>query len=153
MKRLGLVVIALSLCLCGCIQKQANKEILHRDFFNTVWERFDYVTNEVEIKEATSYNLSMRISFTDDYPYEDFSMIFTVFDDKENPYRSKAYRFTLKDSEGNWNVEKVNDCYTFTLPINKQLSIVDPGKYKFQIEQKQPITPLVGVKQLILLNN
>lgn len=153
MKRFGFVALALFLAFCGCTQKKADKELLHRNFFNTIWERFDYVTNEVEIKASTTYDLSLQISFTDDYPYDDFSMIFTVFDERDTPYRSKAYKFNLKDAEGNWNAENVNGCYSFTLPINKQLTIVDPGKYKFCIEQKQPITPLVGVKQLILLNN
>ncbi len=95
----------------------------------------------------------MRISFTEDYPYEDFSMIFTVFDKNGNPYRSKGYKFNLKDREGNWNAERKDNCYTFTLPINRNLTISDPGKYQFSIEQKMPITPVRGVKELVLLNN
>lgn len=151
--RYGFVVMAFVMGFCSCTQKKADKELLHRDFYNTIWERFDYVTNEVEINASTTYDLSLKISFTDDYPYDNFSMIFTVFDERENPYRSKEYKFNLKDGEGHWNAEKEDGCYTFTLPINKQLTIVDPGRYKFCIEQKQPITPLVGVKELILLNN
>ena len=153
MKRFGFVVMVLLLGFCGCTQKKADKELLRREFYNTIWERFDYVSNEVEVKASTTYNLSLQISFTDDFPYDDFSMIFTVFDEREMPYRSKEYKFNLKDGEGNWNAEKKDGCYTFTLPINKQLTIVDPGRYKFCIEQKHPITPLVGVKELILLNN
>ena len=30
---------------------------------------------------------------------------------------------------------------------------IDAGKYQFKIEQRMPITPLVGVKELTLLNN
>lgn len=155
MKRTGFGFWVLTLCLCllGCGHLSKDKVILQRSFYNTLWERFDYVNNDIEIMASTTYDLSMRISFTDDYPYNDFSMIFTVFDDKGNPYRSKAYKFNLKDEEGHWNIEKKDDCYTFTLPINKQLTISDPGKYQFRIEQKQPITPLVGVKELVLMND
>ena len=149
-----MVILAFCLALLGC-QQQAknNKELLHRDFFNTVWERFDYVCSDIEVTASTTYNLSMRISFTDDYPYNDFLMVFTVFDENGNPYRSKGYKFNLKDTEGNWNIEKKNDCFTFNLPINKNLTISEPGKYRFTIEQRMPITPLVGVKELSLLNN
>lgn len=155
MRRTGFVFLILAFCLClvGCGQSSQNKELLHRSFYNTIWERFDYVNNDIEITASTTYDLNMRISFTDDYPYKDFSMIFTVFDSKGNPYRSKAYKFNLKDGDDHWNAEKKDDCYTFTLPINKQLTISDPGKYQFRIEQTQPITPLVGVKELVLMND
>ena len=100
-----------------------------------------------------SFDLSLKIAFTDDYTYNDFSMVFTVFTGDGQPYRSKGYKFNLKDKEGNWNVEQKEGCYTFVLPINKDLRIVDAGTYTFQIEYRMPITPLVGVKELTLLNN
>lgn len=153
MKNYCMVFLAICLSLLGCQQQAKNNELLHREFYNTVWERFDYVRNDIEITTSTTYDLSMTISFTDDYPYDDFSMIFTVFDKEGNPYRSKSYKFNLKDQEGQWNTEKKDDCYSFSLPINKSLTISEPGKYKFTIEQRMPITPLVGVKELALLNN
>lgn len=153
MKGYRLCFLALFLCLFGCGQEVNNKELMQRSFYETIWERFDYVTADVNITKATTYDLSLRLSFTDDYPYNDISLIFTVFDEKGNPYRSKGYKFNLKDDEGHWNVEKVDGCYSYTLPINKQLMISDPGKYQFRVEQKMPITPVVGVKELKLLNN
>jgi gliding motility-associated lipoprotein GldH len=152
-KRFYIVAVVFCLSLLGCQQHTEDKELLRREFYNTVWERFDYVRNDIEITTTTTYDLSMQISFTDDYPYDDFSMIFTVFDGKGNPYRSKGYKFNLKDSEGNWNAEKKDNCYTFNLPLNKSLTISDPGKYQFTIEQRMPITPVVGVKELVLINN
>ena len=134
-------------------REEKKAELLQRSFYETVWERFDYVRDNIEIKEATTYDLSLRISFTEDYPYNYFSMVFVVLDEEGNPYRAKDYKFNLKDEGGHWNSEKKDDCYTFVLPINKQLQIVDPGKYQFKIEQRMPITPLVGVKELALVNN
>lgn len=144
--------MALCLGLFGCQQQTKDKEILHREFYNTVWERFDYVRTDIEVTASTTYDLSMHISFTDDYLYNDFSMIFTVFDKNGNPYRSKGYKFNLKDIDGHWNAEKKDGCYTFILPINRNLTITDPGKYQFVIEQRMPITPIVGVKELTLIN-
>lgn len=155
MKTKNFLLVALIFCLglLGCHQQAKSNELLHRVFYNTIWERFDYVRSDIEITTSTTYDLSMRISFTEDYPYEDFCMIFTVFDKNGNPYRSKGYKFNLKDREGNWNAERKDNCYTFTLPINRNLTISDPGKYQFSIEQKMPITPVRGVKELVLLNN
>lgn len=144
-------------CLVGATacsnHKSADKQIINRSFFNTAWERFDYVNNSIDIEKETTYDLAMDISFTDDYAYDYFSMVFTVFDSYGIPYRSKAYKFNLKDKEGNWKAEKKDDCYTFNLPINQALQITDPGTYRFQIENRMPITPLVGVRQLTLNNN
>ena len=153
MRRNALIMIVCFLCLCGCDREEKKAELLQRSFYETVWERFDYVRDNIEIKEATTYDLSLRISFTEDYPYNYFSMVFVVLDEEGNPYRAKDYKFNLKDEGGYWNSEKKDDCYTFVLPINKQLQIIDPGKYQFKIEQRMPITPLVGVKELALVNN
>ena len=153
MKKCAILVIICCLCLVGCGSKEKNTELLHRDFFNAIWERFDYVRTDVEVKENTTFDLSMKISFTEDYPNDDFSMIFTVFDKDGQPYRCKGYKFNLKDAEGRWNSQLSDGCYTFNFPINKSLMIADPGVYRFQIENRMPITPLVGVKELTLFNN
>ena len=153
MKKCAIILILACLCLMGCGSKENNAEVMHRVFFDATWERFDYVRNEIEIKEQTSFDLSMKISFTEDYPYNDFSMVFTVFTSDDQPYRSKGYKFNLKDAEGHWNSQLADGCYTFNLPINKNLMITDPGVYCFQIENHMPITPLMGVKELILYNN
>lgn len=153
MKRFFLLVLALFLCFFGCSQQQESSDLLHREFFENQWERFDFVRNNIEIKSPTTYDLSMRISFTDDYPYDMFSMVFTVFTDDDEPYRSKGYKFNLKDADGNWNADLTDGCHTFDLPINKAFQIMDAGTYCFQIENQMPITPLVGVKELTLIRN
>lgn len=153
MKGFRILVLAFFLCLMGCGQQEKDKVVLQRSFYGNLWERFDYVKNDVTITQATTYDLSLRISFTDEYEYQDISLVFTVFDEHGNPYRAKGYKFNLKDKEDHWNVEKVDGCYTYTLPINKRLTIVDPGKYQFRLEQKMPITPVIGVKELTIINN
>ena len=153
MKKSVLLVWACFFFLCGCKQQGKDAALLQRSFYNESWERFDYVRDEMEIKEAVTYDLSLRISFTEEYSYDYFSMVFAVLDSEGNPYRARAYKFNLKDDEGRWNSEMKDGCYTFELPINKQLQITDAGKYQFKIEQRMPITPLVGVKELTLLNN
>lgn len=152
MKRIVLTGCLL-LCLFGCVQQGKDSALLHRDFYETLWERFDYVKEDVQVTEETSYDLSLKIVFTDDYPYNDFSMVFTVFSADGNPYRSRGYKFNLKDPEGQWNVEGKDGYHTYVLPINKDLRIVDAGTYTFQVENRMPITPLVGVKELTLLRN
>jgi gliding motility-associated lipoprotein GldH len=146
-------ILMLVLFLAGCNRQEKNSELIQRNFFNNTWERFDYLRNDVEIKEETTFDLSMQVSFTDEYPYDYFSMVFTVFTKEGNPYRSKGYKFSLKDKEGHWNSELKDGCYTFDFPINKQFLITDPGTYRFQIEYRMPITPLVGIKELTLTDN
>lgn len=148
-----LFVLACCLCMMGCNLRKDNNCLLHRDFFNNSWERFDYVYNDIEIQEGCSYDLTAKLSFTDDYPFDYISMVFNVFDEEGTPYRSKGYKFKLKDAEGQWNSELKDGCYTFELPINKELQLTEKGKYRFQIENRMPITPLMGVKELSLVNN
>ena len=153
MKKSITIIAALALLVfSACHRKADDGIILHRSFYNDVWERFDFVYDSVEVKEEKSYDLSMRISFTDAYAYDNFPMVFTVFDAYGNPYRSRGYKFNLKDADGNWNVQQAEGCYTFVQTINKDLRINDPGKYRFQIEYQIPKTPITGVRELTLYN-
>lgn len=152
MKRFVLI-LACCLFLLGCSRQEKDNALLHREFYQSVWERFDYVKDVIEVQEGTTYDLTMKIVFTDDYPFQDISMVFTIFNSDGDPYRAKGYKFKLKDADDHWNCEKADGCYTFVLPINKALQITEAGQYTFQIENKMPITPLVGVKELTLLRN
>jgi len=155
LKMIRQLFIAVALCLSFvcCSHPQNDGVLLHREFYQSVWERFDYVKSSVTIDEPTTFDLNLRLCFTNDYPYENISLVFTVFSADNTPYRSKGYKFRVKDPEGNWNSELVNGNYTFELPINKALQLTEAGTYQFQIEQKMPVTPLVGVKELTLYNN
>lgn len=153
MKKYTVLVLAFCLTLIGCHQQPDDGILIHREFFQTVWERFDFVSNTISVSEPTTFDLGLRISFTEDYPYENISLVFTVFTAENTPYRSKGYKFRVKDNEGNWNSEFVDGCYTFELPINKALQLIESGTYRFQIEQTMPVTPLTGVAELILFDN
>ena len=153
MKRQLLIAMAFCLTFIGCRQHQDDGTIIHREFYQTVWERFDFVSNTVEVKEPTTFDLGLRISFAENYPYENISLVFTVFTSDKTPYRSKGYKFRVKDKEGNWNSELIDGCYTFELPINKALQLTEADTYRFQIEQTMPVTPLIGVTELTLFNN
>ena len=152
-KFLSFVLGVFFLCSCNGGSTKADSTIMSRDFMDDIWERFDFVTNDIQIEKETTYDLSMNISFTEAYRYDDFSMVFSVFDTYGNPYRCKAYKFSLKDNDGSWKSELIDGCYTFELPINNALMLTDPGKYTFQIEYRMPITPLEGVRSLKLYNN
>ena len=94
MNKTTLVIIAfVCLALSGCHRQAENAVLLHRSFYNDTWERFDYVYDSIKVEKEKTYDLSMKISFTDAYVYDDFSMIFTIFDASSNPYRSRGYKF------------------------------------------------------------
>ena len=149
---LPILMVLAMFVLPACSEKTDDGIVLHRSFHNDTWERFDYVFDSVELKSEKTYDLSMRIGFTDAYAYDDFSMVFTVFDASGNPYRARGYKFKLKDSEGNWNAQPTDGCYTFVLPINKELRIAEPGTYRFQVEYRMPKTPITGVRELTLFD-
>lgn len=153
MKRYIFIVLAFCLTLIGCRQQTDDGTLIHREFYQTVWERFDFVSNTISVSEPTTFDLGLRISFTENYPYESISLVFTVFTAENTPYRSKGYKFRVKDNEGNWKSELVDGCYTFELPINKALQLTESGTYRFQIEQTMPVTPLIGVTELTLFDN
>lgn len=148
-----MLTFACCVLFIGCNSMEPQSELVHREFYQTVWERFDFVGDLIEVKAPTTFNLNLHLSFTEAYAYDYISLVFTVFDAMDTPYRSKAYKFKLKDDEGHWNSQLIDGCYSFDLPINKELQITEAGVYRFQIEQTVPKTPLVGVKELILYNN
>ena len=148
-----LTLFMFSSSACSHQKKNGNRDILSREFYHNSWERFDYISNDIAVKEGQAFDLSLNISFTEEYPYDNFSMVFTIFDEDDTPYRSKSYSFKLKDADGQWHSELKDGCYTFDLPINQDLTFSESGTYKFQIESRMPITPLVGIRQLRLINN
>ncbi len=154
MKR-TLLYITLIACLAAasCGRRERDAALVERTFTADTWERFDYVNKDIVVGEPTTYDLSLNISFTETYPYDDFSMVFTVFSADGMPYRSRAYKFKLKSPDGSWNSQLADGCYTFELPINKAFQITEAGTYKFQIEYRMPITPIVGVRCLSLVAN
>lgn len=143
-----LLLIAMSSCRSG----RNDNVLLDRAFTASGWERFDFITRDIEVKQPVTYNLNMEAVFDPSYPFDEFTVVFSVFDADENPLRSKSYRFRLKDGEKQWKSELKDGSYTFLLPINSELTLNEPGTYTFQLENRMPITPLAGIKRVSILN-
>ena len=137
----------------SCDFNSKESTIMSRSFLATGWERFDYITTELEIKKPNTLNLNMIASFDDSYTFDYFSVVFTVFDEEDQPMRAKSYKFTVKDKDGQWKSELIDGCYTFKFPINSELTLNEPGTYKLEIENRMPITPLVGIKHISMVSD
>lgn len=154
MKRFLLIIgVCCLLGLSGCERSKGGNTLLSRSFTPTGWERFDFVKNELDIKKPTTYDLSLEVSFDSTYAYNYFSVVFSIFDNEGNPFRSKSYKFWVKDPDGSWKSTLADGSYHFTFPVNKELSINEPGIYHCQLESHMPITPLLGVKKVAIIYN
>lgn len=140
------------MCLFSCSSDKKGEAILSRSFPMLSWERFDFIKDDIEIKKPTTYNLVLTASFDPSYTPDNLTVVFTVFDADERPFRTKSYKFRLKDGYGAWKSELVDGCYHFTLPINSELTINEPGTYRFQLESRMPITPLTGIREIAIIN-
>ena len=145
--------IVFAIGFCSCSTGSGSKTLLYRAFPTMSWERFDFIKENIEIKKATTYDLALAVSFDSTYVYDDLSVVFTVFDSYDNPLRTKAYQFRLKEKDGSWKSTFVDGCYRFTFPINSELTINEPGVYCFQLESRMPITPLYGIKEISVIRN
>lgn len=151
MKKVLLFISLVALFACGGAPK--NKTILVRTFDASGWEKFSPVYSDIEISKPATYDLSLKVGFTADYRDQDFNVVFTVFDSEGTPYRAKSYSFRLKDNDGSWKSECKGGIYEFEFPINSSLTISDAGKYRFQLDSRMPITPLMGIHKVELINN
>lgn len=143
------------LCLIGLVACHSNRNgnaLISRNFPTLSWERFDFLEETLDLKKSVSYDLVLSATFTPEYPFDYFEMAFTVFDDHDHPLRAKNYQFKLKDRDGVWKSELVEGEYRFTFPVNSNLTLNEPGKYKLQIENRMPITPLLGIKEIKLID-
>lgn len=154
MKNIARIFILLALStLVSCGVATKSNVILSQTFDASGWEKFSPVSSEVVVSKPVTYNLSLKVKFAESYANQDFNVVFTVFDSGDTPVRAKAYSFRIKDNDGAWRAEPKDGCYEFDFPINKNLSITDPDNYRFQIDSRMPITPLMGVMKLELINN
>lgn len=148
----------LYLCLIGwvgfsaCNSNRSENMLILRTFPTLYWERFDYIEKNIEVKKPATYDLTLNATFAPEYPFDYFEICFTVFDEERHPMRGKNYRFSIKDRNGDWKSELTENGYCFTFPINSELMLNEPGKYIFQIENRMPITPLLGIKELSLVD-
>lgn len=153
MKRVLIVLGLIGLLgLSACHSKNEGNVLISRAFLTNCWERFDFLECSVELEKPTTYNLSLDASFNPDYPFDYFAMVFTVFDEENHPLRSRSYQFKLKDRNGLWLSECTDGVYRYNFLINNELSLNESGKYLFQIENRMPITPLMGVVEIALTN-
>lgn len=134
--------------LSSCTTGSKDKTLLTRSFPTLSWERFDFVENKIDIQKPSTYNLALNVSFDPSYTYDYFSVVFSVFDNDGNPFRSRSYKFRLKEKDGTWKSTLTDGAYHFIFPINSELTINEPGIYLFQLENKMPITPLYGIKEI-----
>lgn len=139
--------------ICACTSQKSDKTLVSRSFTTMEWERFDFVKNDLIINKPTTYDLSLRATFDPSYTYDYFSVVFTVFDSDGNPFRTKNYKYRLKDADGNWKSTLVDGAYSFVFPVNRELTINEPGKYVCQLENRMPLTPLSGVKDIAIICN
>ena len=138
--------------LIACHSNRNGNVLISRTFPTSSWERFDFLEETFELKKPVSYDLVLSATFSPEYPFNYFEMAFTVFDEHDHPLRGKNYQFNLKDRDGVWKSELTEGEYHFTFPVNSALTLNEPGKYKFQIENRMPITPLLGIKEIKLID-
>lgn len=154
MKRFSFFIGALVLMMmASCQNGSKDKVLLTRDFHPSGWERFDFITDELDVKQPTTYDITMKASFDDSYTADYFSVVFTVFDSEDQPLRAKNYKFSLKEKDGTWKSDLKDGLYTFTFPINSEMSFNEPGRYILQLENHMPITPLIGIRHISLRTN
>jgi gliding motility-associated lipoprotein GldH len=153
------ILIALFLiAMLSCTSKQDNA-IIYRDFINEEWSRFDFLEGNMIIKKApVKYDVIMEVAVSEIFPnvYEnhrsDNSLLFnlTIKNPNDSGARSKDYKFSLKDKDGNWKADKKDGYYIFKLPIISEMTFGEEGEYKFRIENKYSKDPLYGIKYLSL---
>lgn len=157
MQHLYSIALVFLFMFSSCIKKQDNN-IIVKEFNNEEWSRFEFLEGSIEIKKApVTFDVVMEVVVSEHYPstYElhqkDGSLLFNLtVRNSDGVYRSKDYRYKLKNNEGYWNAEKKNGYYTFHLPIINEMSIEEEDVYKFTIENKYTKDPLQGIKSMTL---
>lgn len=151
------ILLLLSLLVSSCSSKQDNI-VIYKEFPNQEWERFEYLQGNFNVNKASKYDIVVEVSVDDNYPniydthQSDCPLLFnlTIKNPNGNGKRSKDYKFTLKDKDGNWKADKKDGCYVFKLPIIGEMSFNEKGTYNFKLENKYPKDPLQGIKSLTL---
>lgn len=152
MRKFLLIIGVILIGLSSCNSNKKGNVLLSRSFPTYSWERFDFIKTEMDLKKPVTYNLVLNVALDPSYPNNYLSLVFTIFDESDNPFRTKGYKFNLKEKDGSWKSTLTDGCYHFSFPINSELTINQPGKYTFQLENRMPITPLSGIHYIEIIN-
>ena len=142
----------------SCTKVQRDNIIITKEFQDEEWSRFEFIEGHIEVKKVPAkFDVIMEVVVSDQYPstYEmhqkDGAFLFNLtVSNSDGIYRSRDYRYKLKNNEGYWNSEKKNGYYTFFLPVINEMSIEEKDIYKFTIENKYSKDPLQGIKSISL---
>ena len=150
--------ILFSVILISSCSRERDNIVINNKFNNEEWERFEYLNGVMSVdRSPAKYDIVMEIVVSDVYPniynnQDDSSLLFnmTIKNPNGNGSRSKDYKYTLKDKEGNWKADKKDGYYVFQLPVISEMTFSEKGDYNFKIENKYPKDPLYGIKSLTL---
>lgn len=150
------ILLLMTFVFSSCSDHQDNI-VIFKEFTNQEWGRFEYLSGDFNVnKPQQKYDVVMEIVVNDQYPniyetYQEgcpFLFNMTIKNPDGNGNRSRDYKFTLKDQDGNWKADNKNGHYSFKLPVIGEMTFTEKGTYNFKIENKYPKDPLYGIKSL-----
>lgn len=152
MKKYKLVFVSLSVAMLifvSCSNQKLFEE--HYKFDNFSWNRFSFVKFEVNIIDTeTEYDIYLNFRHLPEYPYSDFNFNFTIYTPSDE-MRTMDYEIDLFDKKGILRSECLGDYCDLKIPVRMGFRFSEPGKAKFEIENKMTKLETHGVMEVGLI--
>lgn len=118
------------------------------DIEKGIWEQGTPVTFDIEITDTThSYRFFYNLRYTDDYPYENFYLTYTLKDSSGNVLEENLQWIGLFDPKtGRPYGGGISSTYDYRVEGISSVSFSQPGTYTFELRQAMRLKQLEGIR-------
>ena len=138
----------LTIFLTSCREPATFRE--YKKMGNASWNRFNFLTFEVPVKNEDVLDFNLAIRHHTHYPYDALWVNITFYSPDETS-RSRDYELKLKDKEGNWKAEGMGDLWDIVFPIHKGMKFYRDGICIVRIENKMTKVETPGIIEVGLI--
>ena len=123
----------------------------YRQFEDLSWNRFDILEFSAEVEEQQSpVDIFLNIRHLPEIPYKSMTISYTIYS-PAGDMRSSEYSFELIDQEGNSLSNCMGDYCDLMVPIREAFVFSEPGRVKFEIENKYTKMEMPGIIEVGLI--
>lgn len=145
----SLLFLVLLFVSFGCNNSKVFEE--YEKFDNLNWNRFNNLEFEVSIEDMESeFDVYVSLRHLPEFPHKELPINLTIYS-PTGEMRTADHLLELADKERNNLSKCVGDYCDVSILVRKELSLYEPGIYRFIIENKWKKVDLPGIMEVGLL--
>lgn len=149
MKKTILLLAIIVALLTSCSKNKVFEKYI--TLKNYKWKRDMPVTFEVDIKDATTnYDVTLALRHTTFYAFANIK-VNVIITYPSGDFRANEYDIFVRNTDGKFKGSGAGDLWDITYPVFMDITLPEPGIYKFEVWNVMPIVELPDIMDVGLI--